>query len=807
MIVSKKWLEQFLELPGVSDQELAARLMLSTVEVEKVIDQAAALASIVVGLVVSCQKHPNADRLRVCQVDVGGRQVQIVCGGTNVAEGMKVAVALPGAWVRWHGEGDPIELKETKIRGEASFGMICASVELGLNNPREGEHEILDLGNIDAAPGTPLASVLGRDDVLFEIEHKSLTNRPDLMGHYGMAREISALYGATLAPYDPPRIPASDGMALSAAIKDAQGCARYMAVAVEGIAIGPSPAWMRDLLTSCGIRPINNVVDVTNFVMLELGQPMHAFDARAVPGGEIRIRRATSGETLTALDGKTYKLDPEMLVIANREEPIAIAGVMGGSNSGILDGTTAVVFESANFDASSVRKTSMRLGLRSESSARFEKSLDSLQCDAALRRAIALLREMCPSARVVSTVVDEWGRRPTPVVVTLAEDAPQKLLGVAIPVMELGGILTRLGFKLEREGRGFSVTVPSWRATRDIAITEDVIEEIARIWGYDRIPADLPAFMITPPVQDPVRKLRDDLRGALSTRLCATETYNYAFVKPSMLETLGFDLSQHLKLANPLSAERPYLVRSLIPNLLENVEKNQRVVDGVCLYEIARVFFGEFQGDEDGAGGVLPQQPYHAAIAATGQGENAAFVRVRGIVEATLAGEGFDVSFGPSTSIGSWMHPSRAADILVGGKKFGVLAEVGEAAARALGLDQRTAVAELNLTELAKAPRTPRGYAPIPQFPSVKRDLAFVVEETLPFADVSAGFRGASSLLHGIALFDVYRGKGVGEGKKSLAVHLELRADDRTLSSEEADAEVGKFREVIEGKFGGTIRA
>jgi len=808
MLISKQWLSEFVKLPkAVSDADVARAITLSTVEVEKFVDQASAMENMVVGLVKSAAQHPNADRLKVCQVDIGARVTQIVCGGTNVVEGMKVAVALPGSRVRWHGEGELVELAKTKIRGEESEGMICAGAEIGIEKSDEGEHEIMDLSGLDAPAGTALAKALGRDDVIFEIEHKSLTNRPDLMGHYGMAREVAALFRAPLKRDEPPAVKAGKGYSLSVKVEDSALCPRYMAVAMDGVVVASSPAWLRNRLLSCGVRSVSNVVDVTNYVLLELGQPMHAFDADRI-SGNIVVRRAKKGETIPCLDDAAYELvEEDLLITDGKTTPIAVAGVMGGKDSAVTNATTRIVFESANFSPVSVRKTSSRLALRSESSARFEKSLDPKQCEAALNRAVELMRQLCPDARVVSTVVDAYPNPQKPVVVEMAASEIASRLGADIPDKDAVDILTRLGFAVKTGSKMLMVTVPSWRATRDVSIREDLIEEVARIWGYDRISSTLPSFPILAPAQDPVRLLARRLRHALAARFDATETYRYAFVSPETLRSLGLDVEAHLRLANPLAADRPYLVRSLFPNLLESVAVNQHAFSTVSLFEIDRVYLGDKKGDEDGQGGKLPAQPYHLAAAYSAQGDEAPFAAARAMAVDLLSAEGFAVSFEPVASAESWMHPGRSADMLVGGTRVGVVAEVSPEAASALGIDRRVSVLELDLSDLASRPRGLAAFAPIPQFPDAKRDLAFVVDDSVAYADIERTLRDASPLLVSVELFDVYRGKGVEEGKKSIAVHLVLRALDRTLASAEAETEVAKLVKVIETKFGGIIRS
>ncbi|MBI4256716.1 phenylalanine--tRNA ligase subunit beta [Candidatus Uhrbacteria bacterium] len=806
MLISKKWLQEFVATPkSLTDTELAQKITLSTVEVESMKDQAAALEQIVVGMIKSVSAHPSADKLRICHVDVGTRKTQIVCGGTNVTSGMKVAVALPGAWVKWHGEGELVEIKKTKLRGEDSEGMICSSNEIGLSQT-EGDHEIRDLGNVDAKAGTPLATVLGLDDVIFDIEHKSLTNRPDLMGHYGMAREVAALTKSKLKSYEPKKIPVGKGIGLSVKVEDEEACPRYMAVAMDGIVVGASPEWIKRRLEACGVRSINNVVDVTNYVMLELGQPMHAFDADIL-GDKIAVRAAYPKEKITTLAEKTYQLDLSMLLITDGQKPMAIAGVMGGEGSGVSEKTTRIIFESANFNPVSVRKTSTKLALRSESSARFEKSLDPNLCELALRRAVELMSELNPGARVASKVIDEYPRPPKSITVSLTADLVNERLGTEIPAKDVEDILTRLGFEVRMKKEVFAVTIPSWRATKDVSIVEDVVEEIARIWGYDQIESSLPSFSIKPPVQDPVRDFARRVRKTMSLGLGATEVYRYAFVSPEMLQTLGFDPGDHLKLANPLAEDRPYLCQSLVPNLFDTVIINHRAFPVVSVFEIDRVFFGKLKGDEDGQGGMLPAQPYHFGIAYSAQGDESPIVELRRQVETTLHIAGFDVTFREMEEPGAWMHPSRAAEILVNGKKHGVLAEARPDVAQALGIDRRVAIAELNLSMLAALGRAPSVFSPIPPYPDAKRDIAFTVAERTPAEGLEKAVRKASALLVEYDLFDIYRGKGIEEGQKSMAAHITFRSLEKTLEAQEVDEEMRKIRQMLEKEFGATMRS
>jgi phenylalanyl-tRNA synthetase beta chain len=812
MLLSKHWLTQFVKLPrGVSDSDIASAITNSTVEVERVVDQAKVFENIVVGLVKSVGAHPNADRLKVCQVDVGSCVAQVVCGGANVVAGMKAVVALPGAKVRWHGEGELVELTDTVIRGQKSSGMICASAEIGLpKSPTEGEHDILDLGADDHPAGTQLSKALGRDDVIFEIEHKSLTNRPDLLCHYGMAREVAALLRVPLAKYSVPALRAGKGISLSVEVEDPKLCPRYMAVAVENVKVAPSPEWLRERLNACGVRAINNVVDVTNYVMLELGQPMHAFDADKIGGDgvKIKVRNAKRGEKLECLDEQTYSLDADALLITDGKHPIAIAGVMGGSRTAVEEKTTRIVFESANFLPISVRKTSQKLSLRSESSARFEKAIDPELCPLALARAVELLREICPTANVASAIVDKRARVAKPPTIQLSVQRVNDRLGTNISAKEMKDILTRLGFIVTARKGGFQVRIPSWRATKDVSIFEDLVEEIARLHGYDHIVSQMPSFPITPPRQSRVRDLVRRARHILAATFNALEVYQYAFVSPQTLEALGEDTKKYIRLANPLADDRPLLVRSLIPNLLESVRRNQRVVDEVSLFECERVFLADVSGEETGEGKeFLPGQPLMLAGVFSRKGCEEPFWEVKAMALCVLENIGIKAVLRARGGSSTWQHQGRVAEVVVGDVVVGIVAEVEHAISSAFGLDNRVGAFEINMDVVAGLPVVQTSYKPIASHPCVERDMAFIVDDSLEFAHIHSSVSGASELLREVRLFDVYRGNGVDEGKKSMAIRLVMQADDRTLESREADDVVAKVRDVLEKKFGGMMRA
>lgn len=796
----------------------------STVEVEKVEIQGKNLEGIVVGKVVSCEKHPNADKLKVCKVDVGNEQLQVVCGGSNVAAGMLVALSKVGAKVKWHGEGDLVELKPTVIRGVESAGMICTSTEIGLGEtfPLKEEKEILDLSHLKAKPGAQLASVLGLDDAILEIDNKSLSNRPDLWGHFGIAREVAALFGKKLKEYKIERIKQGKEMGVKVEAEDNKLCPRYMAAAITGVSVGPSPQWLQKSLLAIGLRPINNIVDITNYVMMDLGQPMHAFDGSRISyvGNQkkIIVRTAKDGEEFTTLDGQKRKLDLEMLVIADVEKPIAIAGVMGGLDSGITDDTKTIIFESANFDATSVRRTSAKLGLRTDSSARFEKGLDPNLAALALNMAMKLVLECCPKAKMASKITDEAKFSLPQGPIEISMEFLCKKIGAKLPKKEAVRILESLDFGVKTKNDELSVIIPSWRATKDISIPEDLVEEIIRVYGFEKIEARMPVFAINPPEENKLKKLEKRLKNILVNSLAYTEVHNYSFVSSQSIAKLGDDQTKYLELNNPLSQERPFLRRHLLSNLLENVKKNIDDYSELRLFEAGKKFLPEKPGARAKANSdeLLPRQDTWLAAVFAGKSQNSgahaekkfvdAFLEARRAAEAIFAELGKKLELTAPKKLLPWLHPSRSGEIVFGDRYIGSVFELHPMAARNFGLECAVAVAAVNLDELVALPEEVKKYAAIPAFPAVERDLAILVKKTVSHADISATLFAAHPLLKSAVLFDVYEGKNIGADYKSMAYHFVYQSPERTLVTEEADNAHESLVKILKEKFGAEVR-
>ncbi len=802
MLLSKEWLEEFVRLPKkYSDEEIARRLSLCTVEVEGVKGGTIQdLSGIVVGEIVELKPHPNADRLRIAMTRVSQKKdpIVIVCGGSNLAIGMKVAVAMPGSRVRWHGEGELVELQASSIRGVASEGMICAASEIGLSErfPSVSEREILDLSFISLPAGTPLVECLPRPDTIFDVDNKSLSNRPDLWGHCGMARELGAVLAIPFTDKKLPPIKQASHIKLSVTVQEKKLCERYMAVALSGVSMMPSPPWMQQRLRSCGIRPINAIVDVTNYVMLEYGQPMHAFDYDRVKeksgNVDLQVRHSKKGESIRALDGKEYTLSPEMLLIANAHGPLAIAGVMGGEKSGIGDSTTTIILEAAHFNASSIRKTSSALKLVSESSRRFEKHLDPLLPQTALRRAVELYQLLFSASRVASAVCDTGTKKEKPLVLSLSDAFVESKLGMRIPLSKASLLLKRLGFELSKKGASYSVVVPSFRR-KDITIPEDIIEEIIRLYGYDCLPSRLPPIAPHMPQKYPIASLTSNLKNRLSLHYGFNEVHNYAFVAPSTLTACGDVPEKHSMLSNPYSDERPYLCKSLIPNLLEDIEKNQEHHERIALFEIAPVFLEH-------------SQPVHLACAVSLSRTPNAFAFVKDSIMVLLGNEGYEISIDAMDHSLPWSTHLQGVLMRCNDVSIGSIAIVDKAVCAKLGIEREVIVCEIDLSLLHSLPRHERKVKLQASYPAALRDVTFVVDEELRYADAYSTISSAHPLIESVEPFDIYRGPQVGAGKKSFSFHITYRSSERTLTSQEVDKAYIETIALLEKKCAAVIR-
>lgn len=795
ILISYNWLKEYLDT-DLTVEEFAQKTTNSGNSVERMHDYAKALAHVVVGEINVVKPHPNADKLRVCEVNIGETVVEIVCGGSNLIEGNRVVVALPGARVRWHGEGDLVEITESTLRGVKSFGMICGVDEVGFESLPHAEKEIWDLTELTDAPaGTTLAKALDLDDVVMDIEVTS--NRPDCMSVIGQAREGAAVVGSKLRELkslkgwkgmiDAPRV----------SVLDQELCPKYSAVRLEGITVGPSPWWLQKKLILAGLKPINNVVDITNYVLHEYGHPLHVFDADKLDGGEIIVRRAVEGEAMKALDGKEYKLTTDMLVIADATKPVAIAGVMGGEETGATESTTNIIIESATFNPVSVRRTARALNLYSDSQLLFEKGLSAQSTDAAIARAIELVSEIAFPKAVSSVSIVEAAEY-EPRVFPFDPAKANALMGIEMQADEMIATLERLGFDAKKHRNAYNITVPYWR-DHDIEASVDFVEEIARVYGYDRFPSVLP--LGAPPVRESDRALvwqarvKELLKGA-----GLVETYSYSFVSEKQLANYGFKTDDAIHLKNPLSIDQAYMRPSLVPTMLTNIVENQAVFSEADLFEIAPVYLP--RANE------LPEQPLRLIVAVYGKADaEKLFLRTKGILTRLLDETGVSGIELDRIVDSSRFHAGRSARVLLENKPIGTIGQVSRSVEFSFGLDVNAIILELDFEALLEHFSTAKTFVPLPQFPSVKRDLAFVLADRTEYASIERAIEKIDSSIVSVELFDTYRGKGIDPGKKSLGVRVEFRVNDRTLESAEVDGWMNLLRKMLETEFGATMRA
>lgn len=807
MYISLNWLKDYVKIPSkIKPEDVAAELTNHTVEVEGFINSAEQFNNVVVGKVLEVAKHPNADRLRLTVVDVKKKKLNIVCGAPNVAAGQLVAVAMIGAVLP-----NGLEIKESLIRGEKSEGMICAEDELGLGKNHEGIMVLRDSAKI----GDSFAKYLKADDIILEIDNKSLSNRPDLLNHYGLARELSAIFDLPLKPYEKMldrkwKFLSDKENKLEVKVAAPDACPRYMAVEVSHIEVKESPAWLKERLIAANQRPINNIVDLTNYVMFDCGQPMHAFDAAKIK--KIVVRRADKDEIIETLDEKERVLSSDDLVITDGREAVALAGLMGGHNSEINANTKGLVLESANFSAGGVRKTSQKLGLRTEASVRFEKALDPALTEFALFRFLTLLKEICPKMEITSALIDIDNTDRKPLAVDLDLEWLKNKIGQEIPRAEVTAILEKLGFTIKSgEETALKITIPSWRATKDVSSKEDIAEEVLRLYGYDNIESRLPIFMMDLPEVNEERKIERKTKNILSLKNALNEAYNYSFVGEDQLKKMNIDFFNYLKLANPLSGIQNLLRQSLAPGLASNIKANQFKSEKFGFFEIGSVFFktaGNLSKDNV-EGNFLPYQEKRLGLAVTGEEDN--FGSLKGIIDSllkNLLNQEVEAEFSVIDGIPGWADASSIAKVLVLGQEIGVVGSLSREVKDNMNLKKDVALAELNFNKLVELilKQPSFHFTEAPKYPAVMRDLAFVVPNKILYNDLRMEISRFNPLIRSVELFDVYIGNKLEGGNKSLAFHLSYQSEDRTLTAGEVDKIQTDLVAHLAQKFGVRLR-
>ena len=895
MILSRKWLNEFVDVSDISDREFDEAMTLSGSKVETVTALDESLKNVVVGKILSMEKHPDSDHMWICQIDVGQAEpTQIVTGAWNIHGGDLVPVAqhkslLPGG----------VKIEKGKLRGVLSNGMLCSLKELGLTaehdypyavitpaallndyHPLDKDkpsipadiqpggkvfgpvvcgkvlecetqsyglyHTTLDIGgatvspdtacsnlhagdlvayntktdsictledlhaeqkefphcisdgifilNEDVKPGDDMAKAIGADDHVVEFE--ITPNRPDCLSVIGLAREASATFGRPLKLHTPEVKGCGGSIAelVDIDIEDGDLCPRYTARMVKNVKIQPSPAWMRERLRNSGVRPINNIVDITNYVMLEYGQPMHAFDFSCVEGNHIIVRTAREGETIQTLDGNQRKLTTSMLCICDENRPVCVAGVMGGANSEIVGDTAMVLFESANFNGTSVHRTAAALNMRTDASSRYEKGLDPMNTLKAVERACELV-ELLGAGEVVEGVMDVIAKDSNPVTVKLEPEKVNGLLGTDVSREEMVRILEALDFKVE----GDTIHVPSWRS--DVEHYSDIAEEVARFYGYNNIPDTLSNGLTARRGLTDIQQA-ENLLGSVCRAAGYDEIITYSFISPTYYDKIDLPkdspLRDSLKILNPLGEDTSIMRTTTLPSMLEILTRNYNFRNkSAKLYELGRVYFKRADG--------LADEPKVLTLGA--YGDNMDFFTLKGAVEAVLKQLRIEnVRFLADSENPSY-HPGRCAKVFSGDRLLGVLGQVHPHVAGNYGVDAELYAAELRFDALYESKGAQPVYQPLPKFPAVTRDIAVVCDKAVTVGELEdAILKGAKGLLKDVALFDIYTGVGIAPGKKSVAFNLTLRSDDRSLTAEEADADVKSILTALEQECGAVLR-
>jgi len=790
------WLREYVSVSS-SAREIAERLTMAGVEANVTEATGQSWDKITVGQIVVLEPHPNADRLQLATIDFGQGQSKVVCGATNVRVGDKVPFAKVGAQLNDGHSGKPVQLKPAKIRGVTSEGMACSEKELGLSE----NHEAVLVLPADAPLGVPLADYLG--DAVFDLE--VTPNRPDCLSVLGIAREVAALTKQEV------RLPSSSydeagpevEKHVSVEIADPDLCRRYCASLIEGVKVGPSPAWMQQRLAACGMRPINNIVDITNYVMLEYGQPLHAFDFQRIGGAKIIVRRARSGEKLTSLDGVERALSPEMLVIADQAIPVAIAGVMGGASSEVTEITTSVLLESANFNQVNIRRTSVGLKLRSEASMRFERGISPELTVPALRRATQLILEIA-GGKAARGIADAYPGKRAAKTIPLRTSSVRQLLGLELSQEQIVNTLTSLGFQCAPMGSAeTAVTVPHWRM--DVNESADLAEEVARIMGYAAIPTTMLSSELPQQQVDTALAFREQLRD-LMVAAGFQEVITYSLTSLDKLTRAAGEVNA-VRIANPLSAELEYLRTSLRPGLLSVLAANQKYEEGgIRLFEIGRVFLGkgsDLPDEREVLGGVISGP--RGALSWLGEKGQSDFFDAKGTVESVLSRLGIEAEY--ETIREEKLRPGRVARIVIGQTVVGIVGELHPKVAEGFDLlPQPVALFELDIEWLLSSVKEKRGYRPLSRFPRSVRDIAVLVDVQVPARKMLDIVRGVS-LVSQVSLFDLYSGKQVPAGKKSVAFRVAYQSDSHTLTEEDLETAENEILSRLAKDVGATRRA
>ncbi len=804
MKVSLNWIKKYVDLPkDITNEQIMRDLTIRTVEVEDMVNTGDKFKDIVVGKIIEVNPHPDADLLKVCLVDIGeGEYKQIVCGGENLYPNELVVISKPGAMVYWHGEGDLVEIKETKMRGVSSYGMICGATEVYLSElfPPKNEKEIVDLTGLDVKPGENISDALNLGDTILEIDNKSLSNRPDLWGHYGIARELSVIYNVPLKELE---IDKPDGLPeYKVSIEEKDKCKRYAAVKIEGVNTKESPSWMKTLITNAGMRPINAIVDITNYVMMAVGQPTHAFDSTHVEGEKIVVRNARENEKLLLLDNNELDLTTDDLVICDESSPLALAGIRGGKKDSILPETTSVVLEVANFSAGTIRKTGKRFAEKTDASIRYEKGIDTQRVDLGISLALKLFKEIFPDSKVVA-FKDEYLEATPNNVIDVTKKFLDDRLGKVISNEEITRILTGLGYEVSFDNETYHIVVPTFRSTGDVTLKDDVMGDIARLLGYDSFEKKPLTINFEHAVLQNDVLLERRLKEYLSYRCGFNEIITYPWIDEKYIDAAGLDKSKMVMLATPPSPEQAYLRASLVPGLLEAISKNLRYFDEFRIYEMTEVFEkGEYH--ESSEDETLPIHKNYLSGAIVKKDAKSAFYEIKGVIESMSSYVHMEsLSFRPCES-SSYLDKNAKLDIYLGDTLVGSLGLLS-VKTMADSKIKRTNVGifEINVSKLIPYPSRTNEFKHLPEIPLVEKDLSVLVDEDVSWEKISKMIRNKVSEY---SFVEEYRGEQVPTGKKSVTFKVKLGDGKSTLTSDDINHKLEEITITLNRTCGATIR-
>jgi len=779
MNISLSILKKMVNLDGLTPEQIALKLTMASAEIEGVHYKNGHFSTVVTAKLLEVKPHPDSDHLTVVKADTGSEVFNVVCGAPNHKTGDICALALEGTQM-----AEDFVIKKSKIRGVESCGMLCSEKELGLT----GDHS----GVIVFAPGTkigvPLTEIYPEMcDVCLEIDNKSITHRPDLWGHEGFARELAALYDRPLLnPVDTSIVknfPASSSLKVE--IKCPERAPRYTGLVMSNIVIKESPAWLKAAIESIGMRPINNIVDITNYVMAELGQPMHAFSRAKLRGDTIFVRLAAEGEKLTTLDGQSHDLTGEDIVIADEGGAIALAGVMGGGNSEIDEHASEIVLESANFNAVSIRKTAFRRKLRTDAAMRYEKSLDPELCYRALLRAAQLILEIIPGSTVASPVIDAYPSKPQLITIETSCGYIRRQLGKDVADETIVQILTSLGFGVRAEGSDLSITVPSWRATKDVSIAADIVEEIGRIHGFDNIPPVAPFVPCIPPLANQFRLFERTIKSILSGNHNMIEVYNYSFVGESLLKKAGTPENNELRLRNALSVEHDRLRTDLIPGILQNIVLNEKNTPSFKIYEMGRTYHKKDRTDRE----LATERVIVAGAFCAKSSRDELFYEIKTVMRDLASRLAVKVSLRPAeANLPAYAHPKRTLEMLCQGNRIGLIFEVNPVVKHTSDISSNAALFTVDVNSLFEADKIKAVFRELPKYPDVYFEVSVLADAKVYAGSLCEIVRKSSQSITATDVVAVYAGAPVPEGKKSVSLKITFSSPDKTLSSAEIQA-------------------